>query len=246
MLIMSKKHYKTVLISDIHLGNPKNQWDKLVDLLSSISTDQLIICGDFIDFWQLDYFGRWTDKEQSVLDYINQLSGSWTKIIYIQGNHDNKLKCDKNISLNNFSIMKALEYTTWWWKKYFITHGDSLDSMNSKLANIWKIWTFFYWLFLNIESIRNKNAKESWSNSFSQRLEYLIRVGRFSKNKIFRKILRLAKNEKSKWIILWHFHWPMHETVDWIEYFNTWDRINHCSYIVENMDWTLELQFYDK
>jgi UDP-2,3-diacylglucosamine pyrophosphatase LpxH len=40
---MEKEHYKTVFISDIHIGNPKNQSDKLIKFLDSMTFENLII-----------------------------------------------------------------------------------------------------------------------------------------------------------------------------------------------------------
>ena len=65
---MRKKHYRTVFISDIHLWNLKNQWDKLVEFLDSISFENLIIIWDFIDYWQLKRFWKRRKKEQVTLD----------------------------------------------------------------------------------------------------------------------------------------------------------------------------------
>ena len=70
----TKKHLRTVFISDIHLGNPKNHSDNLLKFLKSISTENLIICGDLIDSWQLSHFWKRTDKDSKLL---SSTSGIW-------------------------------------------------------------------------------------------------------------------------------------------------------------------------
>ena len=92
-----KQHYKTVFVSDIHLGNPKNQSDKLIKILDSINFENLVIIWDFIDYRQLRRFWKRTEKEQKTMNYINDLAKNWVNITYIQWNQDRKLKCSNDI-----------------------------------------------------------------------------------------------------------------------------------------------------
>jgi UDP-2,3-diacylglucosamine pyrophosphatase LpxH len=67
---MKKQKYKTVIISDTHLGKPNAQTEKLLEFLSNMEIETLIINGDLIDFWQLSILGKWTDKESNIMNYI--------------------------------------------------------------------------------------------------------------------------------------------------------------------------------
>ena len=53
-----KKSYKTVIISDTHIGKPNAQLHHLVIFLSGIEMEKLIINGDFVDFRQLNLLGK--------------------------------------------------------------------------------------------------------------------------------------------------------------------------------------------
>ena len=237
---MQKKYYKTVFVSDIHLGNPKNQSNKLIDFLKSISTDQLIIVGDFIDYRQLKRFWKWTNKEIETLNFINELSINGTKITYIQWNHDKTFECINNIHLENINIRKDLIYKSWNWKTYYITHWHNLDNINSSHSFIWKIWSFFYWLLLKVEYLRNKKCILPLENSIAETIEQWIKIHRFPKQKLFKVIKKFAKDKPYNWIILWHFHQPTHDYIDDLEYINTWDWLKNCSAIIENKNWDLE------
>lgn len=241
-----KPHYRTVFISDVHLGNPKNQSDKLIKFLDSITFDNLIIVWDFLDFWQLDWFGQRWEKEQKTLDYINDLANNWVKISYIQWNHDSKIECNQNIHLDNISIYKDMYYTTWKWKTYFVTHWDCLDSVNSKYDRIWIFWSKFFWLWLNIEHLWNKQVFDVNCLSIPEKIDRRIKSRRVPEDKIRKKIINFSKNLKSDWIILWHFHLPTHERLWNLDYFNTWDWLRSYSTIVENSKWDLELCFYQE
>lgn len=238
---MKKQHYKTVFISDIHLGNPKNQSDKLVIFLEKTHTDHLIIIWDFIDYRQLNRFWKWTTKESNTINFINKLSSNWTKITYIKWNHDENISPSYNIHLEKITTTNDLIYKTWNWKSYYVTHGHNLDKINSSKQLIWKFWSFTYWLLLKVESTWNKKCILPWEKSIAETIEQRIKTYRFSNDKLFKKIEQFMKGKTYDWIILWHFHQPMHCYINNLEYLNTWDWLKSCSAIVENDNWNLEL-----
>lgn len=240
----NKQHVRTVFISDVHLWNPKNQSDKLVKFLKTMEFDNLIIIWDFLDYRQLNWFWLRTEKEKNTLNYINELSDEWVNITYIQGNHDDTLICDDDIYLHRFSIMGNMFYRTNKWKTYYIMHWHLLDWANGKHSKVWKIGSITYWLWLKIESIRNKKVINPWYNSISEKIEDWIRIHRFPENKLTNKIRNFIKKIKCDWIIIWHFHQPEHRHIDWLDYFNTWDRLKNCSAVIETDFWDLELLIY--
>ena len=243
---MNKKSYKTVFISDVHLWNPKNQWDKLIKFLDSISFENLIIVWDFLDFRQLNWFGKRWEKEQKTLNYINDLATNWVNIFYIQWNHDSKIECNENIYLNNISIYKDMYYTTSRWKTYFITHWDCIDSVNSNYDRIWIFWSKFFWLWLKIEHMWNKKVFDIDCLSIPEKIDIRIKSRRVPEDKIRKKVLKFSQNLNCDWIILWHFHLPTNEILGKINYLNTWDWMKSCSAIVETPKWDLELYFSPK
>ncbi len=244
---MEKKNcYKTVFISDIHLWNPKNIANKLLGFLKSVTTEHLIICWDFIDFWQLRWFWKWTQKESKLLEYINQLSKSWVKVTYIQGNHDNKITCSKDIHLEWFSILRELFYTTWKNQKFYITHWDCFDWITSHCARFSQFCNRFYGLTLKLEELREEPQKTKQHISIVDKIEIFIERHRHNNRKILKQIFNLANQLNCDWIIMWHYHCPMHLARDKIEYYNTWDWLHTWSALVENLEGNLELLFLNE
>lgn len=240
----NKQHYKTVFISDIHLGNPKNQSDKLIKFLDSIDFENLIIIWDFIDYRQLRRFWKRTEKEKKTLNYINDLAKNWVNITYIQWNHDRKLKCSNEIQLENITICRQMYYTTWKWKTYYITHWDCIDWINNNWLELWQIWSIVSWLLRKLESIWNKKVFDESYTSLAEKLEEWIKKNRMPKNKVKNKVKNFSKNLNCDWIILGHFHFAMHHEINWLNYFNTWDRLKHFAAVVEDSKWDLELIQY--
>lgn len=241
---MEKKNYRTVFISDIHLWNLKNQWDKLIKFLNSISFDNLIIIWDFIDYRQLKWFWKRTDKDQNTLDYINNLSNNWVKITYIQWNHDRNLKCWNKIYIENMTVIRDMYYKTLQWKAYYITHWDCMDWINKDWNSMWQLWSIVFWLLLRIEKFWNKKTLNNSYLSIAENLEDWIKKVRMPEHKIKKKIMKLTKNINCNWIIIWHFHVTRHYNLNWIDYFNTWDWLRNCSAVLEDSKWNLELVKY--
>lgn len=241
---MKKTHYKTVFISDIHLWNPKNQSDKLIKFLDSISFENLIIIWDFIDFRQLRRFWKRWEKEQTTLNYINNLSKNWVKVTYIQWNHDRKLKCSKKIQIENMTIYREMYYKTMKWKTYYVTHWDCMDWVNNNWIEIWQIWSIISWLLRKIEHLWNKEVYKDSCISLAEKLEEWIKKNRMPESKINKLIKNFSKNLNCDWLIIWHFHLARHYEITWIDYFNTWDRLKNLAIVTEDLKWNLELILY--
>ena len=239
-----KEKYITVFISDIHLWNPKNQSNKLIKFLDSISFENLIIVWDFIDFRQLNWFWKRWEKEQNTLNYINNLSKNWIKITYIQWNHDRELECWEKIQIENMTICREIYHKTAEWKTYFVTHGDCLDSVNNKHDRIGEFWSKVYGLWLRIEHIWNKKVYNQSCISIPEKIDRRVRSRRVPENKLENKILKFSQNLNCDGIIMWHFHDPKIDTINWKMYFNTGDRMKSCSAVVEDEKWKLNLIFY--
>ena len=79
---------KTLFISDIHLGNPNSQADKLLKVLKEYEFENLFIIGDFIDMTYLKGKFYWDQNHSTVIQKILRLSRKGCKVTYILGNHD--------------------------------------------------------------------------------------------------------------------------------------------------------------
>ena len=53
------KKWKTVIMSDLHLGARQSQTDKILKFLEENQSDKLILNGDIIDGWALKNGGKW-------------------------------------------------------------------------------------------------------------------------------------------------------------------------------------------
>lgn len=114
--------FKTVLISDIHLGSPLCQAESLLTFLKNLDTDILILNGDIFDDLNLK---RLTKDHFAVLKQLRKMSGNSTHVVWIKGNHD-------DLPSNLMSLIFGVDIVNFYkWedngKTLYATHGDIWD-----------------------------------------------------------------------------------------------------------------------
>ena len=85
---MKKTHYRTLWLSDIHLGNRDCKAEYLLSFLNSITVDTLYLVGDIVDMWQMTKQFRWPKAHNRVMHKFMQMSQEGTRVVYLPGNHD--------------------------------------------------------------------------------------------------------------------------------------------------------------
>ena len=81
-------HWRTVWISDVHLGNKNSKAEALLDFLRENDFETLYVVGDFIDIFALKQRIFWPQEHNDVIQKLLRKGRKGTEIIYIPGNHD--------------------------------------------------------------------------------------------------------------------------------------------------------------
>ena len=236
---------KSLFISDLHLGNPNCQADKVLEVLRSYEFDNLFIIGDFIDMTALKRRYYWHPDHSTVIQKILRLSRKGVKVTYLVGNHDFYVRAiieEQNIHFGDILICNEYIHETVSGESIYIVHGDCFDGFI-------RLHPFLYWLgdksyefSIFINKIYNKIRKmcnmEYWSLSAYLKtkvknvVKFLAEYKKMSEEKV--------KEMKCDSIMMGHTHTP--QIING-EYYNTGDFCESCSYIIENIDGTLDLKF---
>ena len=136
-----RTHYRTVILSDIHLGTTHSKVNQVNHFLSSINCDRLILNGDIIDGWGLKKSGikKWKPEHSRFFKIImNLMEKQNTEVIYVRGNHDDFLDGIIPLSFANFHIVKdyILESNG---KHFLVTHGDVFDKVTTQMKWLAKL-----------------------------------------------------------------------------------------------------------
>jgi len=237
---------KTLFISDVHLGNPNSQPKKLLEVFKLYEFENLYIIGDFIDMTYLKRHFYWNQDHSLVIQKVLRYSRkSDIKVTILSGNHDYFLRNlidEGNINIGNIKISDKEIYTTIKGEKILIVHGDCFDGFI-------KTHPFLYWLGDNSYELSMKLNKiinffrklcklQYWSLSAYLKTKVKDVIKFLTEYK--KQSLIEVKNNDCDSIMMGHTHSPCIEP----KYYNTGDWVESCSYIIENLDGSIELKFY--
>jgi UDP-2,3-diacylglucosamine pyrophosphatase LpxH len=135
-----KKHFKTLILSDTHIGSKTCVAHALHDFLQQHTFDRIIINGDFIDIWRLRRasFPRKKAVGQvhvNIIQRLLKMSKKGTRVDWILGNHDEFVEhflheeedTGKFSLIGEIKIAEMGEFTSANGKRYLILHGHQFD-----------------------------------------------------------------------------------------------------------------------
>ena len=134
---MKHKHkYRSIFISDIHLGTKDCKADLLCNFLKHNTANSLYLVGDIIDGWKIQRNKwKWKKSHTNVIQQILKQSKKHTRIVYIAGNHDEFLRplLPYNLSFGQIEFVNKIDHIGVDGKRYLVIHGDMFDGI-TKLA----------------------------------------------------------------------------------------------------------------
>lgn len=240
-----KTHYRTVWISDVHLGSAACKAEMLLDFLSSFKCDNLFLVGDIIDGWALKR--RISQVPQSHLNVIRKIlskSKNGTQVFYVIGNHDEfirKFEEHLDLMIGNIKIGNEFEYGL-----MLITHGDLYDCITKMYGWISVLGDFGYTLLVYVNKAFNFfRLKFGYPYfSLSGMIKSKVKGAVNFINDFEVVVANEAKNRGLKGVVCGHIHTPCIKKIDGITYHNTGDWVDSCSALVEHLDGKIELVHY--
>lgn len=247
---MQKNKYKTVFISDVHLGSRACQADILCDFLKQNHSETLYLVGDIIDFWKLNRGIYWPQSHSNVIRRILTASKRGTEVKYVIGNHDEQLRlwfADLTM-IGNIEIANHFDHQLIDGSKILITHGDLFDSVMKyhKWLSILgdQAYTFLLWVNVWYNKFRKACGKDYYSFSNFLKTNTKQAVAFITQFEDF--LCDHAKEKNYKGVVCGHIHSPLIKTLDdGFVYMNTGDFCETVSAIVENFDGSFDLLMWN-
>lgn len=240
-------NYKTIVISDVHLGTNESKAKELVRFLKKNTCEKLILNGDIIDGWQLRKSGKWKKKHTRFFRVILKMTEKQnTKIIYIRGNHDDFLDNILPFAIGNFEIVKEHIHESHG-KKFWVIHGDIFDSITSNIKWLAKLGDVGYTLLLWINKIYNnyriKRGKPYYSLSKEIKAKVKSAVSYISNFE--KELVTLTNSRHYDGVICGHIHHPSIQMYDNILYLNSGDWVESLSALVEDYEGNWKIMLYE-
>jgi len=246
--MLKNNHYKTIVISDVHLGTKSSKAKELVRFLKSNTCDKLILNGDIIDGWRLKKSGKWKKKHtrflKVILKMIDKLN---TEVIYIRGNHDDFLDNMIPLNIGNFSVKKDYIYKSNG-INYYVVHGDIFDKITSNLKWLAKLgdvgYTFLLWLNKIYNNRRVKQGLPYYS--LSKNIKHRVKSAVSYISSFEHELVQLAKSRNCQGVICGHIHQPDISQYENIKYLNSGDWVESLSALVEHESGEWEILYYNE
>jgi hypothetical protein len=235
--------YRSVFISDTHIGSRNSNIDKLLYFLKDLDCDNLFIVGDFIDGWELKNKWRWKNQYNLLIQKLLRKSRKGTKIYLIIGNHDDFLFAFENLEFGNIFVIRDYIHETAKGQKCLIIHGDQFDGIIKYAKWLQHIGSHLYNLIIDINtSINILLRKFGRAYSFAKAIKQNTKAALNFVNKFEECVIDDAKKHNAKIVICGHVHAPCHKIIDGIEYFNcgSWQE-DEFHAVIETKDGDLKL-----
>lgn len=241
-----KYHYRTIWISDIHLGTKDCRADLLLDFLKHTRSEKLYLVGDIIDGWQLKKSWHWKQGHNDVVQKVLRKARKGTDVIFVPGNHDEAAREYAGLDFGGIKIRLEATHTTVDGKRLLVIHGDEFDGVMQHAK--WLAYlgdTLYMWaLALNrqLNKIRTWMGKPYWS--LSQYLKHKVKNAvSFITN--FEELLAdHAKRRGFDGVVCGHIHQAEVKNYDGILYGNCGDWVESITALVENEDGELSVVYW--
>lgn len=232
--------YRSIFISDVHLGTKFSQAEKLLELLRDYESQNLYLVGDIIDGWAIKRRFNWSQAQSDVIQKILRKARKGTQVTYITGNHDEFLREYIPLFLgDNLIIANEIDYVGLDGKKYLITHGDFFDSVTMNNKWLTHLGDVGYEMLLHLNKQINKIRRLLRINRYFSLSKYVKDNIKKSVSFItgFEEILAThAKKMGYDGVICGHIHKAENKIINGIIYLNCGDWVENCTAIAETMD----------
>ena len=236
-------HYRSVFISDLHLGTKDAHSEQLLDFLRHLQCDHLYLLGDVIDLWKAQSGWNWSPLSHNVMHMILDKARNGTKVTYVPGNHDESFRGYVDTVFEGIHIAMEAEHVTTDGRRFLLVHGDEFDNAvrHSRILHALGSWAYDVLLLVN-----------RWQNNYRRRfgLGYWSLAGYLKQRagqarKHIEHYEQAAAHEAAKrgfdGIVCGHVHHAACQQIQGVEYFNTGDWVESCSAIVEHSDGSMQL-----
>jgi UDP-2,3-diacylglucosamine pyrophosphatase LpxH len=238
-----RRKFRTVFISDLHLGTRACQADLLLDFIRSIECDTLYLVGDIIDGWKLKSGWHWPQSHNDVVQKLLRMARKGTAIVYLGGNHDRGVLDFCGAHFGGVMVGREAVHETADGRRLLVTHGDAFDQVVAHAG--WRAfagdWGYRALIGANSFSnfLRRRLGLGYWSLAAhvkSKTVHALAFVRRFED-----ALAGEARRRGLDGVVCGHIHVAAIRDIDGVVYLNDGDWVESCTAVVEHMDGRLEL-----
>lgn len=235
--------FRTLFLSDIHLGSKPAKAEFLIDFLRFHDAETIYLVGDIVDGWRLRRSWHWPQAHNDVVQKLLRKARKGTRICYVAGNHDEFLRGFQGVHFGGIVVADRIVHEAADGRRYLVIHGDQFDTIvhnvrwlaylgdkaydvaivvNRAIGLFRRMFGMPYWSFSSWAKIRVKQAV-NFISAFQE------------------VVTQEARRAGVDGVVCGHIHHATIEEMGDIRYINTGDWVESCTAVAENDDGSFEL-----
>ncbi|MEN0001327.1 MAG: UDP-2,3-diacylglucosamine diphosphatase [Pseudomonadota bacterium] len=237
------KLFRTLFISDLHLGTRGCQAELLLQFLREHDAEKIYLVGDIFDGWRLRKGWYWPQTHDDVVQALLRKARKGAEVYYIPGNHDEVMRQFLGTHFGGIEVIDRALHETADGTKLLVTHGDQFDMVVMNAKWLAHVGDYAYATALKVNywfnRVRRLWGGQYWSLSKWAKLKVKKAVNFIGD---FEKVLaNEAVAEGAEGVICGHIHHATIKQIKDIRYINTGDWVESCTAIVEDKHGKLRL-----
>lgn len=238
-----RRHYRTVWISDVHLGTRGCNAEMLIDFLDHVDSDTMYLVGDIIDGWRLKKKFYWPAAHNDVIWRLMKRARRGTRMVYIPGNHDEMFRQFAGLDFGGIQIRRKALHETADGRRLLILHGDEFDAITLShrwLAHVGDVaYTALMQLNRYVSAVRRRFGMPYWSLSKHAKAKVKNAVNFISN---FEEVVAHSAGVRGvDGVVCGHIHTAEMRDIAGVAYYNDGDWVEGCTALVEHHDGRMEL-----
>lgn len=240
------RSYRTVFISDTHLGTPMARADLLLDFLKNIRVKKLYLVGDIIDGWAIKRKWYWDKDHDAVIRRILKMAKHGVEVIYVPGNHDEAFRQFDDLNLAGVTVKQEDIHIDAQGRKHWVLHGDKFDGAIKYAKWLAHVGDRIYTVLLKLNQWYNYYRKwrgaPYWSLSahLKQKAKNAVEyIGKFEE-----VIAKEAETKGVEGVICGHIHHAEKRKIGDILYMNDGDWVESCTALVETHEGNFDILYW--
>jgi UDP-2,3-diacylglucosamine pyrophosphatase LpxH len=237
------RSYRSVFISDVHLGARGCQAELLLDFIRHVECDTLYLVGDIIDGWKMKSGWFWPQAHNDVVQKILRLARKGVKVIYVPGNHDDRVRDFCGVHFGGVVVARDAIHETADGRRFLVTHGDEFDGVVQHARWLAFLGDWAYRTVLAANTLINRGLRRFgfgyWS--FSAFLKTQVKSALQFIENFEAAVAEEARRRGVDGVICGHIHKAEMRQINGVAYVNDGDWVESCTAVVEHPCGRLEI-----
>jgi UDP-2,3-diacylglucosamine pyrophosphatase LpxH len=238
-----RRRFRTIWISDIHLGTRGCNAALLTDFLDHTDSETLYLVGDIIDGWRLKKRFYWPSTHNDIVWRIMKRAKRGTRVVYIPGNHDEMFRQFSGLNFGGVEIRRKAIHETADGRRLLVLHGDEFDTI--MLAHRWlafvgdAAYELLMRLNVVVNAVRQRFDLPYWS--LSKMAKHKVKNAVEFISRYEEVVARAADARGVDGVVCGHIHNAEMREIGGVIYYNDGDWVEGCTALVEHFDGRMEV-----